>query len=713
MIIGFSYYDKNYNQQTLHFNDYVISNMTHNVKNTMISIRQLYSNISFHKDIAAVAAVTNIDDYYKSSEVTRFLNDISFSYIFRNNINFFYIYNKKTDCIIAKSGIIDSKLFYDTYFSSNASYEEWKNELLNATGSGNFSPVTFTENSRNYDTIAYNISVPKEPDLSISIIVDRNILFHDVEEIKWTGLCDIFIFDSHGELSLYNSPSNRAIPKYISEVPKENSEIFVSTNHISFDTINMTVVSISPKQMLKKHVLYMRLFAVAIILLSVIIAILMAFRFSKQHYTPVKNILNLFKIADNKNEYSNISNYIKTISSENNHLNSTLRMWHLNCMLKGSPFEEYSIETAEKYDIHFKDGVYGFLIFNIQNFDEFYVDDTSISTEEKYSELKFIMSNIFEELFNTENSAGYVLYTDNLFGCVINIFNTDDKNYDFITEKAQYGLSFIKSHFDLNISYALSDLHDSIQKLPRAYYEALQVISYKNIMNISSSLLYRDIQEPAETSSCFTPDVESNLISCIQLADLENAALIINQIFETIQNDDENLFAQKKYVVYDLAASLLKISSGSSYAIEEILNVFSANSTQIDYNIKNHILNAVSDLCKKNTTFNNQSNHVAKIIKYVYENYSDMSLCVSSIADYFGLTSAYVSKIFKNTYGESLIDFINKYRLTKAKELIETGKYTFNEISNMVGYNHIRTFNRVFKKYEKITPSMYRVQDQQ
>ncbi len=713
MIIGFVGYEKTYNHQALTFNNYVISNMTRNVQNTMISIRQLYTNISFHKDIAAVASVSDINGYFKNPAVFQFMSDISNYYFFKNNISFFYIYDKNTDCVLSKTGIIDSKFFYNTYFKNNASYEEWKKEIAN-TSSGNFSPVIFTENGLDYDAIAYNISISEEPNLSISIIIDRNVFFRDVEEIKWTGLCDIFIFDSRGKLSLYNSRSNGYIPKHIDEIPEEDKDRFVITNHITFDTVNLTVVAVAPKKVLKKHILYMRLFSVLIILLSILIAIAMSLRFSKQHYKPVKSILNLFKINDNKNEYVNINNHIKTILSENNMVttqlkkqNQSLRSWHLSRILKGSPFSEYTTETASKYDICFKDGVYGFIVFNIQKVDEFYTDYTSLSIEEKYNELKFIISNIFEELFNTPTSVGYVLDVDHLLGCVINIFNTEDSNYEFITNKLEYGLDFIKKHFALDITYVMSALHNSIQALPTAYSEASQLISYKSIMNISDSLMYCNVQPPTQVNNWFSFETKRELVNYIEIGDVANATILINQIFETIQNNTEIAFMYAKSIVYDVAATLLKLSVHSSYALQELLYVFSDSTSMLDYSIKNHILNAVNELCK-NTSYTSQDNHTNKIIEYVYVNYSDVGLNVASISDHYGLTPSYISKIFKSTYGESLMDFINKYRLEKAKELIKTGKYTFAEISNMVGYNHIRTFNRIFKKYEKTTPSSYR-----
>ena len=101
-------------------------------------------------------------------------------------------------------------------------------------------------------------------------------------------------------------------------------------------------------------------------------------------------------------------------------------------------------------------------------------------------------------------------------------------------------------------------------------------------------------------------------------------------------------------------------------------------------------------------------NFQERIIEYISENYKNPNLNIDFVGDYFEMAPSYISKIFKDSYGETLVDFINKYRLSKAKELIKSEKYTFLEITEMVGYNHVRTFNRIFKKYEGITPSTFK-----
>ena len=56
------------------------------------------------------------------------------------------------------------------------------------------------------------------------------------------------------------------------------------------------------------------------------------------------------------------------------------------------------------------------------------------------------------------------------------------------------------------------------------------------------------------------------------------------------------------------------------------------------------------------------------------------------------------------------MNYLNKVRIEAAKRLLAGAKESasFQVIGEMVGFNSVHTFMRVFKKYEGITPGKYR-----
>lgn len=96
------------------------------------------------------------------------------------------------------------------------------------------------------------------------------------------------------------------------------------------------------------------------------------------------------------------------------------------------------------------------------------------------------------------------------------------------------------------------------------------------------------------------------------------------------------------------------------------------------------------------------------IIRFIQENYADINLNVQMIAYKFEMNPVYISRFAKEQLGDSLLDFINKVRLGKVKELMRNGKLSAVEIAKQTGYCNIRAFIRVFKKYEGMTLGQYK-----
>lgn len=96
------------------------------------------------------------------------------------------------------------------------------------------------------------------------------------------------------------------------------------------------------------------------------------------------------------------------------------------------------------------------------------------------------------------------------------------------------------------------------------------------------------------------------------------------------------------------------------------------------------------------------------VYRLVEENYADQNLCINFIAEKIGNHPNYISKMFKEQTGEGVGEYINRFRIDKAKELLVQGKLTPKEIAEKTGYSNVRTFYRAFKKITGDTPGNYK-----
>lgn len=69
---------------------------------------------------------------------------------------------------------------------------------------------------------------------------------------------------------------------------------------------------------------------------------------------------------------------------------------------------------------------------------------------------------------------------------------------------------------------------------------------------------------------------------------------------------------------------------------------------------------------------------------------------------------AYFSRIFKERFGASPIEYITQRRLERAVLLLEAGGLTIDEVSAQAGFSDRRNFYHAFSKQFGVTPSEYR-----
>ena len=99
---------------------------------------------------------------------------------------------------------------------------------------------------------------------------------------------------------------------------------------------------------------------------------------------------------------------------------------------------------------------------------------------------------------------------------------------------------------------------------------------------------------------------------------------------------------------------------------------------------------------------------VFAIEEFVHRNFQNESLSVKTISDHVNRSTSYVCTLFKNETGQTLNQFITKYRLDCAVQMLGDPRYKVTEIAAKCGYSDVNYFGKIFKKYMGCSPTEYR-----
>lgn len=101
--------------------------------------------------------------------------------------------------------------------------------------------------------------------------------------------------------------------------------------------------------------------------------------------------------------------------------------------------------------------------------------------------------------------------------------------------------------------------------------------------------------------------------------------------------------------------------------------------------------------------------YVAFVKEYIAENYMN-NISLTELAERIHVSRTHLSALFNKEVGCSFPEYIAKYRIHKAQDVIKHTRLPLARIAEMVGYPDYVHFSKTFKKYTGMTPQSFRRQ---
>lgn len=104
--------------------------------------------------------------------------------------------------------------------------------------------------------------------------------------------------------------------------------------------------------------------------------------------------------------------------------------------------------------------------------------------------------------------------------------------------------------------------------------------------------------------------------------------------------------------------------------------------------------------------------YVKKAVSFIQRNYCN-PIKVTDVADYVCINRSYLYTLFQSYLGMSPQQFLTTFRITKARELLDSTSYPIESIALSCGYSDALVFTKAFHAMKGMSPSQYRKQSHQ
>ncbi len=639
-----------------------------------------------------------------------------------------YFYFDSSSSVGGTNGLQDSMEFFNSVYSGlNIDYETWKEWVISpyedvkiVTGTS-----TLTDVAPKYIMFKFRLI---SNNTSMIVVIRDSYFLYQIGKIVEDSSIDYEIFDKFDTL-LATSLSSDGLTTSVPERLTQSQGIFelkldgidTVVNYVSSLTNGWRYVFYTPKAHYYAssnsfYVMSLLMFAAVVLGLGVI-----RFLVDRQ-YSPIKKLL---AIAPSKgkaeNEYSQIEGLIleaaqqlrqtKTIQ-EKHRRHEKDAFW---VKLLNGTLSEIQPETVKKYlTPDFSSYPNVVVLIPMNHYGELFKDE-NISDFERYNLLIDVIDNIGRELLENQGMDSY--FFESYGNCIALISVPKQQEMVQLNEVLSEFLSLMKQHFSVELSAGVSDWHQEIYALTKAYTEAFSCIDYIQYTEESDIVFYEDIVKEHTNTFSFTVERINQLCTYIKYGESEKACTFIDDLIYRFTHSVDFEPTVFRYYIRDIINTITKnfqnYVSSDNKRVNDLYLLTLANSTDV-HSIESALHELISGICDKinketQATKDNSTASLAQKIKtYIDQHYTDPDLSANMVAQEFHISAPYISKLFKSIQPEGFVNYINTLRIEKAKELLRCTSKKIEDISTETGFLNTTSFIRLFKKTVGTTPGSYR-----
>jgi two-component system response regulator YesN len=324
-------------------------------------------------------------------------------------------------------------------------------------------------------------------------------------------------------------------------------------------------------------------------------------------------------------------------------------------------------------------------------------------------------------------SAAYNIVQEVIEGKKAVIFRTREERMIVVfygeTEEVLYDAAFhlaelirfcIEKYLKFTVTVGIGTLCNALSELSISYKGAISALDYRFMLGANRVISIQDMEGAHSAMHWLDMEWSRRFATMIKIGTNKESQALIQQLISRLKDS-----------LMPIDACYLQIQSILIAIVNTIHELVGDESNQFkghELIFKNvnrlktldEIEQWLQDICKEAIAYISvQRNDLTKmqvrnVIAYIEEHYHNESLTIHDLCRHVHLSKSYFSAVFKQHTEQTIMEYVTRVRLDKAKDLLRHTPMKFYEIAEKVGYSDPQYFSVLFKKHMGTSPTEYR-----
>jgi two-component system response regulator YesN len=316
--------------------------------------------------------------------------------------------------------------------------------------------------------------------------------------------------------------------------------------------------------------------------------------------------------------------------------------------------------------------------------------------------LLFAVDNMLQDLLNCETLLEKTRITAAIRW---DSFNENDKQHPrFIFQK-------IERLLKCKLFVAFGQSVTSPVMIHKSYTTANDAFTYKSLVN-DNILVYEDIVQRRGGKMVCSHEEEMELSSILLEDDPVALKVWVQRLVQEQLDDPQVTMETLEALLHSVAISAhrwlerVMASTGRESSMEETPVPFQL---KLSATPKDSLFQHLYSVMKlyHNQLGAGQATHAQKAMAYI-EEHLGQDVGLQQVARHVHLHPNHLSEVFKKETGITFGDFVTRQKIRRAMDILSVSPAKVSEVAARVGYEDVKYFSQIFKKYTGKTPSEFR-----